>query len=248
MNFRHLYVCCLGICLGFTGMNAAQAAPPGNDLVTPQVLSDIRSFIDQEIVRLSILSQNEKYKNFTEEDVLRMDAQWVKERKETAQPLISATLSNPLSSYLTRVQAHSNGLYTEIFVMDNHGLNVGQSSISSDYWQGDEAKFQKTFPNGGTAVFIDDPEFNDDNQSWHVQVNIAISDGAAPESIGAATIEVNLTELQRRQRAGAKAPEPEPQPVAIPEQAQPEVIVEPQAEPASDTASEAAPSTNPVSE
>lgn len=176
----------------------AKAATPSTDLVTADVLASIRSFIDQDIVRLSVINQNVKYKDFNSDDIERLDKQWVEETKTDSKPLISATLSNPLSAYLTRIQAHSSGLYTEIFVMDKNGLNVGQSNISSDYWQGDEAKFQKTYPLGGDAVFIDEPEYNDETGTWNAQVNVSISDGTDPAAIGAVTIEVNLTELQRR--------------------------------------------------
>ena len=110
-------------------------------------------------------------------------------------------LTSPLSSYLTRVQAASLGLFSEIFVMDSVGLNVGQSATTSDYWQGDEAKFQKTYPVGPDAVFIDEAEFNEETGTWRAQVNLTVTD---PEgnSIGAATVELNLTELQRRKLLG----------------------------------------------
>ncbi len=192
---RHIVMLSLGAAI----LSPVQgyAAVPGKELLTPDFIASIRDFVDQDIVRLSILNQNEKYKDVTPNDITRLDAQWVEEREADSKPLISATLSNPLSAYLTRIQAHSKGLYTEIFVMDKNGLNVGQSNISSDYWQGDEAKFQKTYPVGGDAIFIDEPEYNDETATWNAQVNVAVSDGTDPAAIGAVTIEVNLTELQR---------------------------------------------------
>jgi hypothetical protein len=87
--------------------------------------------------------------------------------------------------------------------MDANGLNVGQSSITGDYWQGDEAKFQKTFPNGADAVFIDEPEWDDDNKIWRAQMNMSIADPDNGKTIGAATVEFNLTELQRRMSTGS---------------------------------------------
>jgi hypothetical protein len=115
-----------------------------------------------------------------------------------SKPLIASTLSSPLSSYLTRVQAGALGLYTEIFVVDSNGLNVGQSAITGDYWQGDEAKFQNTFPNGPDAVFIDEAEWDEDRRIWRAQLNLSIPNQDGTQAIGAATVEVNLTELQRR--------------------------------------------------
>jgi hypothetical protein len=85
-----------------------------------------------------------------------------------------------------------------MFVMDEKGLNVGQSSVTSDYWQGDEGKYQKTFQVGANAVFIDEAEFNDDTKTWRAQLNFTVVDPASGKPIGAATIEMNLTELERR--------------------------------------------------
>lgn len=96
------------------------------------------------------------------------------------------------------VQAGALGLFTEIFVVDANGLNVGQSAITGDYWQGDEAKFQNTFPNGPDAVFIDEAEWDEDRRIWRAQLNLSIPSEDGTRAIGAATVEVNLTELQRR--------------------------------------------------
>ena len=133
----------------------------------------------------------------TQDQIDAADNQWKAEREAEDQPLVAAILTNPLSSYLTQVQARSGGLYAEIFVMDAIGLNVGQSSITSDFWQGDEAKYQNTFPKGPNAVFIDAAEYNEETDSWRSQLNMTMNDENR-QPIGAVTIEVNLNELARR--------------------------------------------------
>lgn len=201
---RKILMFSLCVIVGFSYMTSVQAqqAPPSKSLINKSVIKNIREFIDSDTVRLSIKNQNMKYANFSQADIDKLDSQWRKERKISDQPLISATLSNPLSSYLTKVQARSQGLYSEIFVMDDKGLNIGQSNISSDYWQGDEAKFQKTYPKGPKAVFIGEPEYNKDLAVWLVQVNLSVAGDDQSKSIGAATIEVNLSELLRRKNMG----------------------------------------------
>ena len=47
-------------------------------------------------------------------------------------------MGNAASAYLKTVQDESMGKYAEIFAMDAKGLNVAQSTLTSDYWQGDE--------------------------------------------------------------------------------------------------------------
>ncbi|MBC2857714.1 hypothetical protein H7H34_01595 [Stappia sp. 28M-7] len=178
----------------------AAAEPPVPDikaLVDDAFIAQTREWLANPIVALSINAQNELRGNLSQAEIDALDQQWVAERESNDKPLISATLSAPLSIYLLRVQAKTLGLYTEIFVMDANGLNVGQSSITGDYWQGDEAKFQKTFPNGANAVFLDEPEWDGDRKIWVAQLNLTIADETS-KPIGAATVELNLTELARR--------------------------------------------------
>ncbi|QGZ35839.1 hypothetical protein GH266_15875 [Stappia indica] len=184
--------------LALSGQAAAE--PPAPDikaLVDDAFIAQTREWLANPIVQLSINAQNELRGDLGQAEIDALDQQWVAERESNDKPLISATLSAPLSIYLLRVQAKTLGLYTEIFVMDAHGLNVGQSSITGDYWQGDEAKFQKTFPNGANAVFLDEPEWDGDRRIWIAQLNLTIADDTA-KPIGAATVEINLTELARR--------------------------------------------------
>ena len=178
----------------------ATDAAADEQVVPGKLLDQIRSWSASPVVLLTLEASNKRHTGLTEESILTLDKQWRAERKTDDQPLITAVLASPLSSYLTAIQASSLGLYTEIFVMDNKGLNAGQSSITSDYWQGDEAKFQKTFPMGPAAVFIDKPEVNVESGTENVQVNMSITDGV--EAVGTVTVEVNLTELRRRQAAG----------------------------------------------
>lgn len=174
----------------------AQQAPDVRPLITPKVMQDIRAFLDAPVIVKSVKAQNERRAGLDQAGIDALDAEWRAQRKSDDQPLIAGTLSSPASSYLTQVQAQSFGLYTELFVMDAHGLNVGQSSITSDYWQGDEDKFSRTFPVGPDAVFIDAPEFDDALKVWTVQVNLTLAENG--KAIGAATVELNATELARR--------------------------------------------------
>ncbi|MCO6186862.1 hypothetical protein [Rhizobium sp. L1K21] len=185
---------------------SAHAEPPKPDfkaLVTPSVLNDIRGWIDTEIVRLSVSSQNNRLHKLEQAKIDALDKQWRAEREADDKPLIAATLSNPLSNYLIRMQGRSVGLYVEIFVMDQNGLNVGQSSVTSDFWQGDEDKFQKTFDVGSDAVFVDEPEWDEDNKIWRGQVSFTINDENKTNKLGAVTVELNITELQRRTGYGS---------------------------------------------
>lgn len=83
--------------------------------------------------------------------------------------------------------------FSEIFVMDNQGANVAMTDKTSDYWQGDEAKFQKSFADGAGAVFVDDVKFDDSSQTYQVQVSVPVKDG--DKAIGAITFGVDVDKI-----------------------------------------------------
>lgn len=167
-------------------------------LISKSFIGDLGKILNNEIVQMMVTAQNARHANIVQAEIDALDKQWRAERKAEDKPLISATLSNPLSVYLLRMQARAGGLYSEIFIMDDKGLNVGQSSITSDYWQGDEAKYKKTFLVAPDAVFIDDPEWHKGTKTWRAQVNMTIAGQKDGKAIGAAVFEINLTELKRR--------------------------------------------------
>lgn len=178
-------------------VSQADGNPPDKSIIDDEAVGEIRKWLANPVVEISIKAQNRKYKSMSQDEVDKLDKEWRAETKADDQPLIAATLSSPLSNYLTQIQAASGGLFTELFIMDAIGLNVGQSAVTSDFWQGDEGKYQKTFPKGATAVFVDEPEFHDETKTWRAQVNLSIAD-ATSQPIGVVTVEYNLTELARR--------------------------------------------------
>ena len=191
-----------GWILGLAGLcvvpAAANQAPLSETLIGPGIVEDMRRTFSTDIVLMSLRGANEERKTMSQSEIDAFDKQWRAEREQSKKPLITSTLAGPLSNYLTRVQAHSGGLIAEIIVVGLKGLNVGQSSITSDMWQGDEAKFQRTVGVGPGEVFIDEAEFHDESGTWRAQINMTIDDPDSGEPLGAATIEINLTELNRR--------------------------------------------------
>ena len=126
------------------------ATPIPADIIKPEFVESLRQQLQQPVAILSVGASNKRHEGVQQAEIDKLDTAWKSEAKAADQPLIAEILSSPLSSYLLYTQAKSAGLFTEIFIMDKFGLNVGQSSVTSDYWQGDEDKFQKTFQVGPT--------------------------------------------------------------------------------------------------
>ncbi|HAW93569.1 MULTISPECIES: hypothetical protein [unclassified Arsukibacterium] len=73
------------------------------------------------------------------------DELWVTEQDQQKSGLADTMLTSTLSKMLGQWQLNFAGIVTEVIVTDNQGANVAISAATSDYWQGDEAKFLSIF-------------------------------------------------------------------------------------------------------
>ena len=155
--------------------------------------SELKSLLANAVVLEAVKAQNAQHAGITSEEIQALDQQWRAETSEGTGPLINKVLAKALSRHLGGYKQSKQGLVTEVFVMDNKGLNVGQSDVTSDYWQGDEAKWQQTFLAGPHAVHIGEVELDESSQSYQVQVSLSVVDGG--KVIGAATFGVGVEQL-----------------------------------------------------
>jgi len=105
---------------------------------------------------------------------------------------MQAMLMSKCGLYLQQLR-QSSAFYAEIFVMDNQGANVCMTDKTSDYWQGDEAKFQQSFLNGVGAIHIGEIAFDDSTHTYLVQVSVPVKAGDAV--IGAITFGIDVEEI-----------------------------------------------------
>ena len=157
---------------------------------------EIKTWAQSAEVISAVNAQNAKHAALDQSAIDALDKKWRAETKAPAKPFIDSVLSNALSTYLRSVKEQSQDLYSEIFVMDNKGLNVGQSDVTSDYWQGDEAKWKESFGAGPEGMLIDKVEFDDSSQTYQSQVSVAIVDPATGKVIGAVTVGVNVEAIE----------------------------------------------------
>lgn len=154
--------------------------------------SNIRTWLSSEEIINAVDQQNIKHFGITAAEIDRLDQRWRKERLRASGSLISSIMGNEFSAFLRGIKAASGGVITEIFVMDNVGLNVGQTNGTGDLMQGDEAKWQKTYLVSAYAVYIDAVEEEDGVNISQVSLTIARPNTAR---LGAITIGINVDAL-----------------------------------------------------
>ena len=79
--------------------------------------------------------------------------------------------------------------------MDAQGINAAVSHVTSDMWQGDEAKYQQTYLVGPSAVHFGDIEKDESTGRYQGQISITVTDPSSGDLLGAMTIGVDAEAL-----------------------------------------------------
>lgn len=189
-------VAAVALSLGMTlPISSSLAEEAYEQSIREVVDAKLRGMLADPVVINAIKEQNQRHQQLQTADIDRLDKEWRAQVDASAKPLITQVLNKPVSDYLREVLISGKGLYTEIIVMDSKGLNVGASTITSDYWQGDEAKFTKTFVQGKDALFVDAVEMDESTQTLQSQVSFTIVDPVSGQPLGAVTVGINMDEL-----------------------------------------------------
>ncbi len=185
----------IGVVLALAGASPAGA----NDFE-----KQMRAFFDAKVrpmlaaadIVAAIKAQNEKHAGLDDAKIDVLDKQWRAEAKAGGKgPLVDDLMGRPLSAKLKAFKQANAGVVLEIFLMDNKGLNVAQADVTSDYMQGDEAKWQKTFLIGPDAVFVDELDFDESSKSFQAQISATVVDPANKTPIGAVTVGLAVEKL-----------------------------------------------------
>ncbi len=157
--------------------------------------SEIMTWAQDQVLLDAIRSQNAETAGLSQEEIDTLDAAWQEQIGLADRPTITPIIENPASDFLRDRVAEAGGTITEVFIMDSRGLNVAASDVTSDYWQGDEAKFSETFPRGAGAAHFGEVEFDESSQTYQSQISIPVVDPSSNTVLGAMTVGVNAEAL-----------------------------------------------------
>lgn len=182
---KFINVITLFVLMFFSSLACAEEAPDSVKLL----VSSLRAWGENPVLVAAVKEQNAKGQ--TLDAIKKRDEIWRKTSgvDEFMKPL----MENDAAKEMLRLEK-SKPFYFELFLMDNQGANVAMTNKTSDYWQGDEDKFTKTFNNGQGAVHISDVKFDESAQAYLVQVSVPVMDGS--DTIGAITIGINVDLLE----------------------------------------------------
>jgi len=167
------------------GIAQAEKAPPK---VVELANTTLAAYGTNPAIVAAVKAENAKGK--TLDQIKAIDAKW--QADAGLADYMKALMDSECGQHLRKIEK-SVPYFAEIFVMDNQGANVAMTDKTSDYWQGDEAKFQKSFAGGAGAVFVDEVKFDESTQAYLVQVSVPVKDG--DKVIGAITFGIDVDKI-----------------------------------------------------
>jgi hypothetical protein len=121
----------------------------------------------------------------TQGQIAERDREWQAGRGKLRKTLASSPCADRL-----RERIEDDSLIVEAILMDDQGALVCVSAPTSDYWQGDEPKWQRTFEEG-QEFFVDEPAFDDSSESYAIQLSVPVRGEEGP--IGALTLTLRVS-------------------------------------------------------
>lgn len=158
----------------------------------PQIDAKVRAFAKERLLPLMTApalvaeAKAQDAKKVSLDEIRKIDAAWMAAEDEL--PIQKEKLGNACALAIKEIAKTTPGLI-EVFAMDDQGANVGQLGLTSDYWQGDEDKWQKSFAGGKGGIDVGKAKFDKSAGLVLQQVSLPLVD-ADGSVVGAITFGV----------------------------------------------------------
>ena len=167
---------------------ASPLAGQSADVVQKALASEalkLRAWSSEKVIVDAVKKYNAA--NVPAAEVQRIDAEWI---AGGAAAMVKQVTTGTCADRL-RALAAQDARYGETFVTGANGAVVCATSRTSDYWQGDEAKWTRAFHEG---TFIDRPRLDESANARLAQISLPITDGG--KTVGVITIGVDVGRLR----------------------------------------------------
>jgi hypothetical protein len=166
----------------------AQREPSLDDPAVRTQVETLTAWAAEEAIRAAVIAHNGQ--ELSLETIKELDARWVAGDAEAKlQELLTNACAERLKGLLAVDPAYREGL-----VMGDQGALVCLTGPSSDYWQGDEAKWQRSFDDGSGRVFVDRPRYDSSSRAILVQMSVPIVE--AERVIGVLTVGIDRARFE----------------------------------------------------
>ncbi len=141
----------------------------------------------------AVRASNARNQTMAMSEVLRLDGQWKAAKATTA--FMEAFTTNACAKRLIAFQQSHQG-YSEIFIADARGLIVGETNITSDYYQADEDWWINAYADGRGQFLSGDIEYDESARSEAISLYLPVTDPETKQAIGVMKAVIDLMAIK----------------------------------------------------
>lgn len=167
-----------------------------------ELSADVEQIIEQNLnfvtnlaartgIKDAVRAANANHAQLTLEEIQILDMRW-REAKDT-DAFITQYLTNFIARELLTFQKDNPG-FSEIFITDSVGLNVGQTNKTTDFYQADETWWQDSYNDGMGKTYYGSIEFDESAQVIAIPLYAPIR-GSNKEVIGVVKAVLNIENI-----------------------------------------------------
>jgi hypothetical protein len=184
------------------GEDAAEKTPPQDHeiVLAPEVeavlerkISLVAELLADPVIIDGVQRANQEHESISLEEILGLDEKW--RNTEGVDEFIEAFLENDVAHTLIEFQEQYPG-FSEIFIADAHGLNVGQTNKTTDYYQADEDWWIGAYNEGRGQASYGVIEFDESAQAQAISLYVPVLDPDGQKAIGVAKAVVNIAAIK----------------------------------------------------
>lgn len=164
------------IAMLFLGLSLATAATPScADKISFKEIIASKQYLVEKLARSpvvidAVLAQNAKKTSL--DQIKKLDQEWINSKPDA--PVKIEMQKTPVGELIKLQVQMKPDIFNEIFLTDNQGANVTAYPATSDYWQGDEEKFIKSYNGGSGVVFVSPATFDKSTYTYAIQISVPV--------------------------------------------------------------------------
>lgn len=153
----------------------------------------VRDLIRHPTIIAEVKRANDDHQALSLQEILELDTRW--RNAEGVDDFIKPFITNEVAFLLIQFQEDHIG-FSEVFVTDVYGLNVGQTNKTTDYYQADEDWWIGAYNSGMGKAYHGPIEFDESAQAEAISLYIPIMDPETSTVIGVVKAVVSIAAIK----------------------------------------------------
>ena len=163
--------------VGANGVELEQLAKP---------IAQLKVIAEQPAIQMSIQTNSQDLLDI--QDMIKIDQQW-KVNPNLPNELLDPSVQQLFIEYLS--QPHT--MFVELILMGKQGQTLAGAPHTTDYWQGDEAKFIETLKREN--VYVNSLDWDESSRTISAQISIPVWINGNIQGVLTGAVEANLEAL-----------------------------------------------------